>query len=48
MLDPNYRHQMAMQAIHGTSPQMDPLDKTMQLYGNDIFDTIRNWGKKNG
>lgn len=46
MIDPNYRYQMAMQAIHGTTPQMNPLDKTMQLYGNDIFDTLRNIGGK--
>jgi hypothetical protein len=46
MIDPNYRYQMAMQAIHGTTPQMNPLDKTLQLYGNDIFDTLRNVGGK--
>jgi hypothetical protein len=46
MIDPNYRYQMAMQAVHGTTPQMNPLDKTMQLYGNDIFDTLRNVGRK--
>ena len=46
MIDPNYRYQMAMQAVHGTTPQMNPLDKTMQLYGNDIFDTLRNVGGK--
>jgi hypothetical protein len=46
MIDPNYRYQMAMQAVHGTTPQMNPLDKTLQLYGNDIFDTLRNFGGK--
>jgi hypothetical protein len=25
---------------------MDPLDKTVQMYGNDIFDMIGNLGKK--
>jgi len=46
MLDPHYRYQVAMQAVNGTLPQMDPLDKTVQMYGNDIFDTIGNLGKK--
>lgn len=46
MLDPRYRYQVAMQAVDGTLPQMDPLDKTVQMYGNDIFDTIGNLGKK--
>jgi acylphosphatase len=46
MLDPNYRYQVAMQAVDGTLPQMDPLDKTVQMYGNDIFDMIGNLGKK--
>lgn len=48
MIDPNYRYQMAMHAVHGTTPQMNPLDKTVQLYGNDIFDTLRNLGGKHG
>jgi len=48
MIDPTYRHQMALHAIRGTLPQMNPLDKTVQLYGNDIFDTLRNFGGKNG
>jgi hypothetical protein len=46
MLDPHYRYQVAMQAVDGTLPQMDPLDKTVQMYGNDIFDTVGNLGKK--
>jgi 8-oxo-dGTP pyrophosphatase MutT (NUDIX family) len=46
MTDPNYRYQMAMHAVHGTTPQMNPVDKTVQLYGNDIFDTLRNLGGK--
>jgi hypothetical protein len=45
-LDPQYRHQIATQAFHGTLPQMNTTDKVMQLYGNDIFDTIQGWGKK--
>jgi acylphosphatase len=46
MLDPNYRYQIATQAVNGTLPKMDPLDKTVQMYGNDIFDMIGNLGKK--
>jgi hypothetical protein len=45
-LDPNYRYQVAQMAINGTLPQMNPTDKIVQLYGNDIFDTISRWGKK--
>jgi hypothetical protein len=45
-LDPQYRHQISTQAFHGTLPQMNTSDKIMQLYGNDIFDTIQGWGKK--
>ena len=48
MLDPQYRYQMAQAAATGTLPQMNMLDKATQLYGNDIFDTIQNWSKKNG
>jgi hypothetical protein len=47
-LDPHYRHQMAQAAALGTLPQMNAFDKATQLYGNDIFDTIQNWGKTNG
>lgn len=49
-LDPNYRYQMAQMAIHGTLPRMNPTDKVMSLYGNDIFDSANQlfgaWGKK--
>ena len=45
-LDPNYRYQMAQMAIRGTLPQMNTTDRIVQLYGNDIFDTISRWGKK--
>ena len=45
-LDPNYRYQMAQAAINGTLPQMNTTDKIVQMYGNDIFDTIGRWGKK--
>lgn len=45
-LDPQYRYQMAQMAINGTLPQMNTTDKIVQLYGNDIFDTISRWGKK--
>lgn len=49
-LDPNYRYQMAQMAIHGTLPRMNPTDKVMSLYGNDIFDSVNQlagaWGKK--
>ena len=48
MIDPTYRHQMALHAIRGTLPQMNPIDKSVQMYGNDIFDTLRNFGGKNG
>jgi hypothetical protein len=48
MLDPQYRYQMAQAAATGTLPQMNMFDKATQLYGNDVFDTIQNWGKKNG
>lgn len=48
MLDPQYRYQMAQAAASGTLPQMNMFDKATQLYGNDIFDTIQNWGKPNG
>lgn len=48
MLDPQYRYQMAQAAATGTLPQMNSFDKATQLYGNDIFDTIQNWGKNNG
>jgi hypothetical protein len=47
-LDPNYRYQMAQAAALGTLPRMNTFDKATQLYGNDIFDTIQNWGKPNG
>jgi len=47
MLDPQYRYQMAQAAATGTLPQMNMFDKATQLYGNDVFDTIQNWGKKN-
>jgi len=47
-LDPNYRYQMAQAAALGTLPRMNTFDKATQLYGNDIFDTIQNWGKTNG
>ena len=47
-LDPHYRYQMAQAAALGTLPQMNAFDKATQLYGNDIFDTIQNWGKTNG
>jgi 8-oxo-dGTP pyrophosphatase MutT (NUDIX family) len=50
-LDPQYRYQMAQMAIHGTLPRMNPTDKAMQLYGNDIFDSVQQlagaWSKKN-
>lgn len=50
-LDPNYRYQMAQMAIQGTLPRMNPTDKVMSLYGNDIFDSVQQlagaWGKKN-
>lgn len=46
-LDPQYRAQMARAAFEGTLPRMNTTDRVMQLYGNDIFDTIRNFaGKK--
>ena len=45
-LDPQYRYQMAQAAINGTLPQMNTTDKIMQMYGNDIFDSIGRWGKK--
>jgi hypothetical protein len=48
MLDPQYRYQMAQAAATGALPQMNMFDKATQLYGNDVFDTVRNWGKKNG
>lgn len=48
MLDPQYRYQMAQAAAAGTLPQMNMFDKATQLYGNDVFDTIQNWGKKHG
>jgi hypothetical protein len=48
MIDPNYRYQMALKAMRGTLPQMDPIDKSVQLYGNDIFDTLQNFGGKHG
>lgn len=48
MLDPQYRYQMAQAAASGTLPQMNMFDKATQLYGNDIFDTIQNWGKNHG
>jgi len=48
MLDPQYRYQMAQAAATGTLPQMNMFDKATQLYGNDVFDTIQNWGKKHG
>lgn len=47
-LDPHYRYQMAQAAALGNLPQMNAFDKATQLYGNDIFDTIQNWGKNNG
>jgi len=48
-LDPQYRYQMALAAVHGTLPQMNPLDKATQMYGNDIFDSLKNLGgRKNG
>jgi hypothetical protein len=51
-LDPRYRYQMAQMAIHGTLPRMNPADKAMQLYGNDVFDSVSGLigkgGKKNG
>jgi hypothetical protein len=50
-LDPNYRYQAAQMAIQGTLPRMNPTDKVMSLYGNDIFDSVQQltgaWGKKN-
>ena len=46
MLDPQYRYQMAQAAATGTLPQMNMVDKATQLYGDDVFDTIKNWGKK--
>jgi hypothetical protein len=46
-LDPRYRYQMAQAAATGSLPQMNMFDKATQLYGNDVFDTIQNWGKKN-
>lgn len=46
-LDPRYRAEMARAAFEGTLPRMNTTDRVMQLYGNDIFDTIRNFaGKK--
>jgi hypothetical protein len=48
MLDPRYRYEMAQAAATGTLPQMNTFDKATQLYGNDVFDTIKNWGKPNG
>lgn len=48
MLDPQYRYQMAQAAATGTLPQMNMFDRATQLYGNDVFDTIQNWGKKHG
>ena len=45
-LDPQYRYQMAQAAINGTLPQMNTTDKIVQMYGNDIFDSIGRWGKK--
>lgn len=45
-LDPHYRYQMAQAAINGTLPQMNTTDRIVQLYGNDIFDSIGRWGKK--
>lgn len=41
-LDPQYRYQMAQMAINGTLPRMNPTDKVMSLYGNDIFDSIQS------
>lgn len=47
MLDPHYRADMARAAFAGTLPRMNTTDRVMQLYGNDIFDTLRNFaGKK--
>lgn len=50
-LDPNYRYQVAQMAIQGTLPRMNPTDKAMSLYGNDIFDSIQSFagslGKSN-
>jgi hypothetical protein len=37
---------MAQAAINGTLPQMNTTDKIVQMYGNDIFDSIGRWGKK--
>ncbi|NDE18498.1 hypothetical protein EBZ80_26690 [bacterium] len=48
MLDPRYRYEMAQAAATGTLPQMNTFDKATQLYGNDVFDTIKNWGKPHG
>lgn len=51
-LDPNYRYQMAQMAIQGTLPRMNPTDKIMSMYGNDIFDSVQQlgniWSKKHG
>jgi hypothetical protein len=36
-LDPRYRHQLALQAIRGQTPQRPLIDRVIAMYGDDIL-----------
>ena len=36
-LDPKYRHQLALQAFHGTMPQPDYIDQIIERYGGGVI-----------
>jgi len=38
-LNPAYRHQLALQAFHGTMPQPTYLDQTIERYGDNLLGT---------
>lgn len=45
-LDPNYRYQLAQQAIRGQTPQPPLLDRIISRYGDDILDSLPIGKKK--
>lgn len=45
-LDPRYRHQLAMQAIRGQTPQRPLIDRVIALYGDDVLNQLPTGKRK--
>ena len=45
-IDPNYRHQLALQAFHGTMPQPALSDQMIETYGDGMLGAMAHAGRR--